>query len=251
MTDSQALPPKLESTLINQLTQLTECGHRADELARRTTLPRAYRNLLFYFLGFTAKGSGRVTEADITYAQCLMKALGLSARQRKCAIHHFQKGKATEHLPLQRGLWLRWQTPLRPGAAVTTAICLCHGAQVPGQPAKSRRYRCEDSLIRLGLPVAMADEIFEHYASKVWAQSPSAREKPVTYEQACRVLGVTRRDSLEDIKRHYRKKVSACHPDKLAQQKLTPSERAMAKDQLLNYQVAWELIKKRHNLANR
>ena len=251
MTDSQALRPKLESALIKRLAQLTECGHRADELVRRTGLPRTHRSLLFYFLGFTAKGGGRVTEADIAYAQHLMKALNLSARQRKRAIHHYQQGKAAEHLPLPRGRWLRWQTPLRTGAAVTTAICLCHGAQVLGQPSKPRRYRCEDSLIRLGLPVAMADEIFEHYASKVWAQTPSAREKPVTYEEACRVLGVTRRDSLEDIKRHYRKKVSACHPDKLAQQKLTPSERAMAKDQLLNYQVAWELIKKRHNLANR
>jgi len=251
MSDSPSLPPKLDNLLAGQLKRLASVGNQAGELVKQDGLPGPYRHLLFFFLGFIAKGSGRVTETDIAYAQDLMTALGLSTRQRKRAIQHFQKGKGTGNLPLYRGLWLRAQTPLRTRAAVTTAICLCHGAQVLSQPAKPRRYRCEDSLIRLGLPVAIADEIFEHYASKVWAQGQAARAKPATYEQACLVLGVTRRDSLEEIKRQYRKKVSACHPDKLAQQKLTPSERAMAKDQLLNYQVAWELIKKRHRLASR
>ncbi|WP_273070188.1 DnaJ domain-containing protein [Marinobacter sp.] len=59
-------------------------------------------------------------------------------------------------------------------------------------------------------------------------------------------MGVTRRDSLEVIKRAYRKKVSECHPDKLAQQQVSPREHALAKDRLLHYQQAWELIK-RHN----
>ncbi|HBC35422.1 MAG TPA: molecular chaperone DjlA, partial [Marinobacter adhaerens] len=44
----------------------------------------------------------------------------------------------------------------------------------------------------------------------------------------------------------YRKKVSECHPDKLAQQQVSPREHALAKDRLLHYQQAWELIK-RHN----
>src|SRR5690606_27204988 len=84
------------------------------------------------------------------------------------------------------------------------------------------------------------------YASKVWIRTAAPPQKPATYEQACQILGVTRRDSLETIKRAYRKQVSACHPDKLAQQKLTPSEVAMAKDRLLRYQQAWELIRQRH-----
>lgn len=243
------LPPRLESVVSNLLPELSRCDHNAQTLIRQQGLPRGYKKALFFFLGHIAKADGRITETDIRFAESLMKALSLSSRQRRKAIQQFQQGKRADELPLYRGLPLRLRSHLRPAAAVLTAICLCHGAQVHGQPGKARRYRCEDSITRLGLPVAVADEIFESYASKLWAQTSAARERPTTYEQACRILGVTRRDSLTDIKRSYRKKVSACHPDKLAQQKLTPSERAIAKDQLLSYQQAWELIQKRHRLV--
>ncbi len=243
------LPSKLESVLCNLLPKLAGSSHKAEALIRHTGLPRGYHKPLFFFLGHVAKADGRVTEADIHFAESLMKALALSLRQRRKAIKQFKQGKQADALPLYRSLVLRVQTYLQPAAAIKIAICLCHGAQIHGQPGKARRYRCEDSVARLGLPVAIADEIFESYANKVWAQTSAARERPVTYEHACRILGVTRRDSLTEIKRSYRKKVSACHPDKLAQQKLTPSERAMAKDQLLSYQQAWDLVKKRHRLT--
>jgi DnaJ like chaperone protein len=242
------LPARLESALCNLLPELASCGHNAEKLIRQRALPRGHHKPLFFFLGHIAKADGRVTETDIRFAESLIKALELSSRQRRKAIQQFQQGKQADELPLYRSLWFRLRAQLKPAETVKVAICLCHGAQIHGQPGKARRYRCEDSIARLGLPVTIADEIFESYASKVWAQTSAAKERPVTYEHACRILGVTRRDSLTDIKRTYRKKVSACHPDKLAQQKLTPSERAMAKDQLLSYQQAWELIQKRHRI---
>ena len=57
---------------------------------------------------------------------------------------------------------------------------------------------------------------------------------------------MTRRDALIYIKRAYKKKVSGCHPDKLAQQQVSNEERALAKERLLRYQQAWELVKRRH-----
>lgn len=240
------LPARLESVFSDLLRELSSCGHQASTLIERARLPRWCRKPLFFFLGYIAKADGRVMEADIRYAESLMKALGLSNRQRKKAIDQFQRGKAASQLPLRQGLLFRLLAAIWPGPALKTAICLCHGAQVLGQPGKARRYRCEDAIDHIGLPVAVSDDIFESYASKVWIRNAGAIAKPDTYEQACQILGVTRRDDLESIKRTYRKKVSGCHPDKLAQQKLTPSELAMAKDRLLRYQQAWELIKQRH-----
>jgi len=240
------LSPAMDNALGGRLADLARAGHKADALLKQTGLPRRYRKPVFFFLGHIAKAEGRVTETDIRYAQSLMNALALSTRQRRKAIAQFQQGKNVANLPLHKGLWLRLSARLAPSAAITSAICLCHGAQIHGRPGKARRYRCEDSIARLGLPVTVADELFESYASKAWAQNTPVQERPATYEQACQVLGVTRRDSLTVIKSHYRKKVSACHPDKLAQQQLTASEKALAKDQLLRYQQAWELIKKRH-----
>ncbi|KXS51823.1 MAG: DnaJ-like protein (Heat shock protein) [Marinobacter sp. T13-3] len=245
----QSLPAAMEAALSGVLRKLGEANHKADTLLRKTGLPRRYHKPLFFFLGHIAKGDGRVTEADIQYAERLIKALGLSSRQRRKAIEQFQLGKNTTQLPMHRGLLLRLQANLAPGSAIITATCLCHGAQIQGQPGKARRYRCEDSITCMGLPVAIADEVFESYASKVWAQNSTAMHRPTTYADACLILGVTRRDTLDTIKRQYRKKVSACHPDKLAQQKLTPTEKALAKDQLLRYQQAWELIKKRHRVT--
>lgn len=240
------LPARIESAFADLLRELSSCGHQASVLMERVRLPRWCQKPLFFFLGYIAKADGRVMEADIRYAESLMKALKLSNRQRKKAIEQFQRGKDSERLPFRQGMMLRFMTSFWPGPVLKTAICLCHGAQVMGQPGKARRYRCEDAVDRIGLPMAVSDDIFESYASKVWIRSSRNVNKPTSYEQACQILGVTRRDDLETIKRTYRKKVSACHPDKLAQQRLTPSEMAMAKDQLLSYQQAWELIKQRH-----
>ncbi|HLT14724.1 MAG TPA: molecular chaperone DjlA [Marinobacter sp.] len=245
-TSTPPLPARLESAFADLLRELSSCGHQASTLVERAKLPGRCRKPLFFFLGYIAKADGRVMEADIRYAESLMKALALSGRQRKKAIEQFQKGKESSELRSHWGLWNRLSTAVSPGPALKTAICLCHGAQVLGQPGKARRYRCEDAIDHLGLPVAVSDDIFESYASKVWIRSAGGPTKPTTYEQACQVLGVTRRDSLDHVKRTYRKRVSACHPDKLAQQELTPSELATAKDQLQRYQQAWELIKQRH-----
>ncbi|MBN7770311.1 molecular chaperone DjiA [Marinobacter daepoensis] len=246
MTHSPSLPARLESTFQELLKELSCCGHQANTLLERARLPRWCRKPLFFFLGYIAKADGQVKEPDIHYAEALMKALALSTRQRRNAIAQFRKGKASEHLPIGLGLMIRLTSLLWPAPALKTAICLCHGAQVLGSPGKARRYRCEDAISHIGLPVLISDDIFESYASKVWIRKATHQQKPTTYEQACQILGVTRRESLEAIKRAYRKQVSACHPDKLSQQNLTATELTDAKDRLLRYQQAWELIRQRH-----
>lgn len=178
-----------------------------------------------------------------------MEALGLSPRQRKQAIHQFQQGKSAAELPPLRGLSLRLTSRLWPSPALRLAICLCHAAQLSGRPGRARRYRCEDAIDQMGLPASITDDIFDSYASRIWTRQNPAPNQPVNYEQACELLGVTRRDSLNDIKRAYRKKVSSCHPDKLAQQQVSQAEQAAAKERLLCYQQAWELIKRRHDLT--
>ena len=242
----QPLPPRMEREFSNLLSELAACGHQASELMVRTRLPGWCRRSLFYFLGYIAKSGGRVTERDIGFAETLMRALRLSRRQRKKAIKQFQQGKNAETIPPLRALRLQLSHRVWPSPSLRVAICLCHAAQLFGRPAQPRRYRCEDALDRMGLPVAVSEDILDSYSSKVWITEPESQSKPTTYEQALRLLGVTRRDTYADIKRAYRKRVSECHPDKLAQQNLTPPELARAKDRLLKYQQAWELIDRRH-----
>lgn len=249
MTNSDrqpALPARMEAEFSRLMRELSACGHQAPALIERAHLPRWCRRPLFFFLGYIAKGEGRVTEADIGYAEALIKSMKLSGRQRRKAIDWFQEGKSARQLPFLRGLAMRLSRRLWPGPALKTAICLCHASQLNGRPGKPRRYRCEDAIDQIGLPVSVSEDIFDSYASKVWARQSTNLSRPTSYQQACELLGVTRRDSLEIIKRAYRKKVSECHPDKLAQRKVSAGEQHLAKERLLNYQQAWELIK-RHN----
>lgn len=247
-TRDNELPARMDSEFTELLDELSACGHQANELLVRTRLPRWCRRSLFFFLGYIAKSEGRVTEKDIGYTEAVMKALKLSGRQRRKAIANFHKGKSADQIPALKALGLKLTHRLWPSPALRVAICLCHAAQLQGPPAKPRRYRCEDAIDQMGLPIRVSDDILDSYASKVWITEPEAQPRPSTYEQACQLLGVTRRDSREIIKRAYRKKVSECHPDKLAQRDLTPAELARAKDRLLRYQQAWELISKRHSV---
>ncbi|MCK2150827.1 MULTISPECIES: molecular chaperone DjlA [Marinobacter] len=245
-TEQPLLPGRIEAEFTSLLQELSACGHQTSTLLERTRLPGWCRLPLFYFLGYIAKAEGRVSEADIHYTEGLIKALKLSQRQRRRAINWFQSGKAAEQLPGLRGLSLRLSNRVWPAPALIVAICLCHAAQLMGRPGKQRRYRCEDAIDQIGLPVTVSDDIFDSYASKVWTRHAENLARPTSYEQACELLGVTRRDALIDIKRAYKKKVSGCHPDKLAQQQVSNEERALAKERLLRYQQAWELVKRRH-----
>ncbi|MEA1080610.1 molecular chaperone DjlA [Marinobacter qingdaonensis] len=243
-----ALPGRIEAEFSTLLQELAACGHQTSTLLERARLPLWCRAPLFFFLGYIAKAEGRVSEADIGYAEGLIKALRLSQRQRRRAINWFQQGKTAQQLPGRRGLLLRLTNRLVPAPALTIAICLCHASQLKGRPTKARRYRCEDAIDQIGLPVSISDDIFESYAAKVWIRHTANLAKPTSYEQACELLGVTRRDPIEVIKRAYRKKVSDCHPDKLAQRRVSIEESALAKERLLRYQQAWELVKRRHRL---
>ncbi len=245
-TESPQLPARVEATFSTLLRELGACNHQAAVLVERERLPRWCRRPLFFFLGYIARAEGRVTEADIAFAETLIKAARLSHRQRQRAIQAFSHGKQVTTLPPFKGLAFRLLHRVWPAPALKVAICLCHAAQIQGPPGKPRRYRCEDAIAQMGLPVAVSDDILESYANKIWPQTGEPLGAPETYEEACRLLGVTRRDALAVIKRAYRKKVSECHPDKLAQQALAPHELAAAKDRLLRLQQAWELIQRRH-----
>lgn len=240
------LPPRMEAAFSDLLKELSAADHRAHTLIGHTRLPWWCRRPLFFFLGYIAKAEGRVAEQDIGFAESLITALKLSKRQRRKAIRNFERGKTSDTLPPLCGLTLRLSHGTRPSPALKVAICLCHAAQLKGRPSKSRLYRCEDVIDQTGLPVTISEDIFDSYAARVWGSTSDVPAKPLNLEQACALFGATRRDSLADLKRTYRKKVSEFHPDKLAQQQLSPAERAVAKEHLLRYQQAWELIKRYH-----
>ena len=246
MVKRHAASRRLDSALRYLLPRLTHCENQAETLLEQQRLPLFGKRYLFYFLGHIAKAEGMVGKADIDYAETMMAALSLNQRQRQRAIHWFNKGKTTGQLGPLKGWWLKMVTPLLARRAVMLAICLCHSAQLNGQPSQPRRYRCEDAIVQSGLPVGVSDDIFAHYAAQVWPKTTALPPAPKSYHDACEILGISRDDSLAQAKGIWRRKVSEIHPDKLAQQQLSSAELETAKERLLRYQQAWEFIKQRH-----
>jgi DnaJ like chaperone protein len=247
-TDShKPLPKRLQKTLDELLKELDACGHQAHTLVARTQLPGWGRRSLFYFLGYIARADSRVTPKDIQFSESLMKALNLSDRKRRLAIAQFQLGKEATAPDAFRGLRLRLSRYLSPAPALQVVFCLCHATQLHGDPSRERRYRCEDALQSMGLPERLMERVLESYAKKVWITRPEKKPAPTSYEQACNVLGVSAKASMDELKRTYRRRISECHPDKLALD-ISAQERARAKDRLLRYQQAWELIRQREKI---
>lgn len=239
------LPPRLQQALTRLLEQLADNDHDLPRLLGQQPLPRWSRAPLFFLLGYIARADGRVTEADIACAESIIRALDLNRRQRRHAIRCFHKGKRVQRLPPHRGLSLHLSQWLWPGPALQVAACLCHAALAAGRPSRARRYRCEDALHQIGLPLSVSDALLSAYMSR--AQMPDeVPPAPASYDEACQLLGLPRHASLASLKRAYRRQVSRCHPDKLSGQQLSARELALARERLLRYQQAWELIRRRH-----
>ncbi len=246
MVKRHATPRRLENSLRYLLPRLEHCQNQAEMLLEQQRLPLFGERYLFYFLGHIAKSEGTVGKTDIDYAEALMTALGLNRRQRKRAIRWFTKGKTTGQLGPLKAWWLKMLTPLLARRAAMLAICLCHSAQLNGRPSQQRRYRCEDAIVQSGMPVGVSDDIFAHYAARVWPKVAVLPPEPQSYNDACDILGIHRDHSLAQAKGIWRRKVSEIHPDKLAQKQLSHQELDDAKERLLRYQQAWEFIKQRH-----
>ncbi|WP_148864392.1 co-chaperone DjlA [Marinobacter fonticola] len=246
---STSMPARLENVFYELLGELNACGHQASTLLERTRLPGWSRRSLFYLLGYVARADGRVTETDIRFAESLMKSLRLSSRQRRSAIEHFREGKQSESIARRRGLRLRMTRWIIPRPSIQVVLCLCHAAQLHGVPSQARRYRCEDAIDRTGLPVDLMDIVLDSYAQKVWITQPELKAAPTSYEEACKLLGASRNDSFEELKRAYRRRVSESHPDKLGSG-LSDKEYALAKERMHRYQLAWELIKRREKVRS-
>lgn len=240
------LPRRMDATFSKLLRALSNSGYQAHKLLGQTQLPRWSRHPLFFFLGYIAKAEGRVSEQDIRFAEQLIQTLKLSRQQRIRAINSFHRGKNATTLPPAAGLTLMLSHRLWCAPALKVAICLCHAAHLKGRPARPRRYRCEDAIDQIGLPFSITENIFRHYAAQGWQHNAKVPAPPRNLSQAYTLLGVSHQDPLAVIKRTYQKKRSRCHPDKLAHKKLSAAEEAKAKEFLLRYQQAWELIKRHH-----
>lgn len=239
------LSPRLQRRLNALMAEFSDQQFQPEKLLAQHRLLPGSRRLLFFFLGYVAKAEGRVTETDIRYTESLMQGLNLGRSARRKAIARFHQGRDSKTLPALKGTGLRLLLSLRLNTCLLIALCLCHASQLGGRPGKPKRYRCEDALDQIGLPLEVMDDIFACYAREIWQANLPAR--PKSYHDACQILGVSSRDTFDAIKKSYRREVSKVHPDKLSGT-LTRAQEERARDQLMRLQQAWEIVRSQQRM---
>jgi DnaJ like chaperone protein len=208
----------------------------------------------FLLMGHIAKAGGRVSEGEIQAARIIMRNMQLSASLKREAISLFNQGK---------------QSRFNLDDSLDKLIQACQGqldvlrmfvdiqfqaAAVDGSINPNKRDILEHICLELGFN-AMDFFIFHqrhhrHYQESAYKQRQSTggyqrpRYASSVLDDPYKVLGIPSTSSDAEIKKAYRKKISANHPDKLVAKGLPEEMIKMANKKTAEIKKAYDTIAK-------
>lgn len=210
-----------------------------------------FLNSAFAVMGAVAKADGQVSPDEIKTAEALFTQLQMDADQRAQAQAAFRRGKAAE---------------FDLDAEIDAVVALCRGqhglvqmflqVQIAAVAADGQLHEAEHEMI---LRIARGLGLSEAEVRQVEALLAGARASHGDalgsansmdgLKRAYDVLGVTADASDTEIKKAYRRQMSANHPDKLAGRGLPENMRAMAEQKTREIGAAYERICAARGLA--
>ena len=226
-------------------------GGKEDDIARQA----AFFYTTFSVMGHVAKSKGKVTNHDIAFANAYMNKLGLTSDLRQQAQDAFREGKVNG-FPLKdrlrkfksicgnrhdlRLMFLEIQIQV----AFSDGDLDAKEREVLHTIAKLLGYSARqlDNLLEM----IIASAAFNQQAGKSHQQfnGGNAPTNAGQLDNAYKILGVSKNDSKNDIKKAYRKLMSQHHPDKLIAKGLPPAMMEAAKEKTQDIQAAYDLISK-------
>lgn len=201
----------------------------------------------YTLMGYMAKADGRVSEAEIAHAEAVFSQFRLNPDQRKQAINWFQQG-ARSDFNLQGEINTFMQEcggilPLRK----SLLSLLLSVALADGELHHSER----DAFKRIGGLLNIGELDIERFIRMAQAQSQFNRHGGAGETQsggsladAYAALGVDENATDADVKKAYRKLMSANHPDKLIAQGVPEHMVKLATEKSQDIQAAYERVKK-------
>jgi len=201
----------------------------------------------FAAMGHVARCDGRVRGEEIELASKVMDHLKLSAEQKRLAIRLFNEGKHSD-FALETLLW-RFKRQCHHRVSVLQIFI---EIQLQMAYADNRLDQREAHLIkRMCKRLDVSEAIYIRIERRVRAEK-KASHKPVTsvsenvlsLNDACKLLGVSRRASQEQIKQAYRRMLSRYHPDKLQARGATEVEIIESQDLLQDLKKACDMLLK-------
>lgn len=243
-------------------------GNGAERLGRRlgqlTGAPgadsrrvqQAFFDASFSVMGLVAKADGRVSEAEIAFAESVMDRMGLGAALRRAAIERFNQGKS--HLfDLDAALRGLHQAGVDRGPLGRIFLELQAGlAYADGPPSPEQARSLERIRRALGIPAATLRRIerlvifqqrilygvYRGASGNPGGRAPSAETGVSALSGAYATLGLDPGASDVEVKRAYRRLMSQHHPDKLAARGLPDEAMRLASQRTQEIRRAYEEI---------
>lgn len=215
---------------------------------------RAYFHAVFTVMGHVAKVDGRITEPEVQMAREIMVRMGLSRDQTLQAMHMFNAGK-TKNFILEFELdQLKKKCPHPILWQIFMDIQL-QAAYADGALSASERMVLKKIAQHLRLGAAFFEQLdarYHAYQAFHHTQGPQAYTQTMVRDrlvQAYAVLGVEKHTSDQELKKAYRKLMSAHHPDKLAAKGLPPEMLKIATEKTRQIREAYEVICKERGMV--
>ncbi|ARU58524.1 DnaJ domain protein [Oleiphilus messinensis] len=208
---------------------------------------KAMIHSVFLSLGYIAKQSGRVTEADIGFADTVIHQLKLNEQERKIARSCFTQGKS-DHTAVSDALKsLKGKSLLNPQFLALTLSVLFQFSALDQQRYQARLKTLEQLCLQLGISRRHFAQLHAQFIQQTRNNLPTASQ--LSTREAYQLLGLRESADMDQIKRAYRKLMSQYHPDKHAANGTSESQLQKIKETAQKIQAAYDLIKREHQAA--
>lgn len=234
-------------------------GYQVDKLIRRFSgveqwtqekAQNAFFDATFAVMGKVAKADGRVTQAEIQYAEAVMARMQLTGDRRQRAIDLFTKGKTSGYEltdvlePLRRALGRSNAQARMMFVEIQLAAALVDGEFSPSEGVVLGEMCKLLGVTQREFETVAARMAAEHSFHQQHHDGAQAKPQANEVEQAYGVLGVAKDCDNKSLKQAYRRLMSQHHPDKLVAQGLPDEMMLLAKEKTQEIQAAYDVVKR-------
>ncbi len=207
----------------------------------------AFFTTTFSVLGYLAKADGRVSRAEISFAEQVMRQLSMDAEQRKAAIALFNEGKQAD-FPLE-GVLRQFRRECQ-GRGTLIQLFLeiqISAVWADGEFSEAEQRVLETIRQHLRVPEAVFEEIRRRieavHGPAAGAGARRTVDHGLTPAAAYAILGVDAATPDVEVKKAYRRLLSQHHPDKLVAKGLPEEMMQLAARKTHEIKQAYETIK--------
>lgn len=206
-------------------------------------------NAMFMVLGRLAKMDGRVTQAEIDYANQVMQRMALSSEKRQLAIAAFNRGKYPDS-NLSESMALAVKVIGRRSALAKLILQIqCEAAYLKGNLRLKDKMLLRDVAEQLGysksefLAIASASQSERYQRFDANPRGEFSKPQGRSFLQnAYRVLQLEPDVEDGEIRRAYLRMMSRYHPDKLASKNASDDALRQAQENAMAIRSAYEAL---------